>query len=82
MMCRILWVVVLCLCVTPAFCQNATSAVRANSGTPTDSDTLRQIEADHLHSEMTTDSSVYERVLADDYVNLNPRGLGPGNQDS
>jgi len=43
-----------------------------------DSQLIQQIEDDWLKGENTTDIAVLERVLADDYVNLNPRGLGPG----
>jgi len=43
----------------------------------TDSELIRQIEDGMLKGEDTTDTAVLERVLAEDYVNLTPRGLGP-----
>jgi hypothetical protein len=38
---------------------------------------IQHIEDDILKGEKTTDIAVLERVLADDYVNLTPRGVGP-----
>jgi hypothetical protein len=35
------------------------------------------MEDDWLKGENTTDIAVFERILADDYVNLTPSGLGP-----
>lgn len=42
-----------------------------------DEKAIQQIEADFLKAERITDIAVLERVLADDYVNVVPRGLGP-----
>jgi ketosteroid isomerase-like protein len=43
-----------------------------------DNQLIRQIETDWLKAERTTDPSVVDRVLADDWVNLTPTGIGPG----
>ena len=39
---------------------------------------IQQIEDDWLRGERTTDIATFERLLSDDYVNLTPRGVGPG----
>lgn len=68
----------LCCWATPAFTQNLFSTPpSAAIAQPTDSEMIQQIEDDMLKGENTTDIVVLERVLADDYVNLTPRGLGP-----
>jgi hypothetical protein len=46
-----------------------------------DQEAIQQIEDDLLNAEKTVSSSVFENVLADDYVNLIPRGMGPGKAD-
>jgi ketosteroid isomerase-like protein len=43
-----------------------------------ESNLIQQIELDWLKAERTTDPTLVERVLADDYVNLTPTGIGPG----
>ena len=48
------------------------------SAPPDDVKAIQQIEDDWLRGERTTDISAFERVLADDYVNLTQRGIGPG----
>lgn len=62
----------LTLLVDPAFPQSHSSARQVEIKT------IQQIEDDWLRGERTTDISTFERVLADDYVNLTPRGIGPG----
>lgn len=39
---------------------------------------IQQVEDDWLRGERTTDIATFERLLADDYVNLTPQGVGPG----
>jgi len=52
---------------------------QSNASVPQDNvKAIQQIEDDWLRGERTTDISAFERVLADDYVNLTPRGIGPG----
>lgn len=46
-----------------------------------DPEIIQNIEDDWLQGERTTDITVLDRVLADDYVNLTPRGLGPSKAD-
>ena len=68
----------LCCWATPAFTQNpSTTPPNAATSHLTDSEMIQQIEDDMLKSEHTTDIAVLERVLADDYVNLTLRGVGP-----
>ena len=43
-----------------------------------DSHSIQQLELDLLKAERTMDPTLVERVLADDYVNLTPTGIGPG----
>ena len=52
-------------------------AARDASATQGDAKAIQQIEDDWLQGERTTDVAVIERVLADDYVSLTPRGFGP-----
>jgi ketosteroid isomerase-like protein len=72
------WLIVLCWCAAPAFTQNSSDSTPKMVAIQGDSQVIQQIEDDWLKGENTTDISVLERVLADDYVNLTPRGLGPG----
>lgn len=59
-------------------CPSAKTPAKSNAtAAASDTDAIRQIEDDGLKGEETTDVAVLERVLADDYVNLTPRGLGP-----
>ena len=73
-------VLLLCLGAIPALSQNPAPANVPISAAQTDADAnaIRQIEEDWLKGEETTDVAVWQRVLSDDYVNLVPRGLGPG----
>ena len=73
------FLIVLCGWAAPAFSQNPSKSA-PNEATAPQSETqlIQQIEDDWLKGENTTDISVLDRVLADDYVNLTPRGLGPG----
>ena len=64
-------------CSAPAFTQDSSAKLNPAKAQPTDSEAIRQIEDDWIKGENTTDIAVLERVLADDYVNLIPRGLGP-----
>lgn len=69
----------LCLCINPALSQTASAdAQKATSAAQPDIDVIQRIEADLLKAEGATDVAVFEKTLADDYVNLGPRGLGPG----
>lgn len=73
--------IVLGICAASALGQNTPNNLSKNatvSVQEADSAALQQVETDWLNGERTTDVSVLERVLADDYVNLTPRGLGPG----
>ena len=71
---------VLCLCAVPILSQTPATAASAQTSAAqqADADGIRQIEADLLKGENTTDVGVFDRMLADDYVNLIPRGVGPG----
>ena len=64
-------------CPAPAFTQDSSARPNAATAQPADSEAIQHIEDDWLKGENTTDIAVLERVLADDYVNLTPRGLGP-----
>lgn len=69
------------LLIATAFGQTqANSASNANttSGRDADSRLIEQAELDLLKAERDTDPKVLEKVLADDYVNLTPSGIGPG----
>jgi len=57
---------------------NAAQPLRDVSATQGDAKAIQQLEDDWLEGERTTDIAVIERVLADDYVNLTPRGIGTG----
>jgi ketosteroid isomerase-like protein len=71
--------VFLCLCTRPALSQAASpDAQKSTNGAQSDVDAIRRIEADLVNGEGTTDIAVFERTLANDYVNLGPRGPGPG----
>lgn len=71
--------VLLCLYIRPAVSQTPPSDVqKTTSAVQSDVDAIESIEADMVKGESSTDTAVFERTLADDYVNLNPHGLGPG----
>jgi len=72
------WLIVLCWWAAPAFTQNPSNPAPKTTTIENESQLIQQIEDDWLKGENTTDIAVLERVLADDYVNLTPRGLGPG----
>jgi ketosteroid isomerase-like protein len=65
-----------CFWVAPALPQSPSTTPSAAMA-QTDSQAIQQIEDDMQNGENTTDIAVLEQVLADDYVNLTPRGLGP-----
>ena len=69
--------IVLCSWAAPAFTQNLSDS-SPKAAQQSESQIIQQIEDDWLKGENTTDIAVLERVLADDYVNLTPRGPGPG----
>jgi ketosteroid isomerase-like protein len=73
--------IVLCWWAAPAFTQNPSNSTSKAATIQNDSEVIQQIEDDWLKGENTTDIAVLERVLADDYVNLTPRGLGPTKQE-
>lgn len=75
--------IALCLMGVPVLGQSAApqGAARDVSATQGDAKAIQQIEDDWLQGERTTDVSVIERVLADDYVSLNPWGFGPSKTD-
>jgi hypothetical protein len=64
-------------CLVPAFTQGSSNTPNAATAQPPDAEAIHQIEDDWLKAENTTDIAVFERVLADDYVNLTPGGPGP-----
>ncbi len=71
-----------CLCVWPAASQAAPGDTRKAAGTvQSDVDAIESIEADLVKAESSTDIAVFERTLAEDYVNLNPHGLGPAKNE-
>jgi ketosteroid isomerase-like protein len=54
---------------------------KTGSAESADSRAIRQLETEWLQAERTTDPSIVERILADDYANLTPTGTGPGGAD-
>jgi ketosteroid isomerase-like protein len=70
------------LSIATAFGQGPANPVSespdAASSRDSDAQLLQQIETDWLKAEKTTDPNVVDRVLADDWVNLTPTGIGPG----
>jgi ketosteroid isomerase-like protein len=60
-----------------AFPQSAAPIPHPSQADP-DTQAIQKIEEDFIKAENTTDVAVLERTLADDYVNLTPRGFGPG----
>jgi|HubBroStandDraft_2_1064218.scaffolds.fasta_scaffold34565_5 ketosteroid isomerase-like protein len=70
------------LSIAAAFGQGQANPVSQSPDTASsrdaDNQLIRQIETDWLKAERTTDPSVVDRVLADDWVNLTPTGFGPG----
>jgi hypothetical protein len=70
------------LSIAAAFGQGQANPVSQSPDTASsrdaDNQLIRQIETDWLKAERTTDPSVVDRVLADDWVNLTPTGIGPG----
>jgi ketosteroid isomerase-like protein len=68
------------LIVTASGQTQANSPELPNGASTRDADShlIQQIELDWLKAERTTDPTLVERVLADDYVNLTPTGTGPG----
>jgi len=72
----------LCLCVSPAFNQaEPTRTHESTTAIRSDSDTIQNLEAELIKGESTTDIAVFEKTLADDYVNLTPHGRGPGKEE-
>jgi hypothetical protein len=71
------WFVLLCL-TSFAIGQNQAKVSPQSSATEGDQRTIQQIEDDLLKGEDTAAMAVFDRVLADDYVNLTPGGTGPG----
>jgi hypothetical protein len=72
----------LAFCATLAFSQgpnqSAAPAAPASTAAQGDSDVIQQLEEDWLKAERTTDTTILDRILADDFVNLAPNGLAPG----
>jgi hypothetical protein len=56
----------------------AHSAFAQSAAPADDTAQIRQLEADLLTAERTTDPKTFDRILAADYVNLTPTGVGPG----
>ena len=70
--------VFLSLCIRPAGSQTTSSDVQEpTTAVQSDVDAIQHIETELIKGEGTTDTAVFERTLADDYVNIGPRGLGP-----
>jgi ketosteroid isomerase-like protein len=81
MRCAVSLLIALCLWAAPAFSQTTSDSAQKSAtvaASQSESDAIRQIEADLVQSERTTDIAVQQRILAEDLVNLGPRGLGPG----
>jgi len=71
--------VFLCLCIRPALSQTVSADPQeSTNAAPSDVDAIQRIEAELLKAEGTTDIALFEKTLADDYVNLGARELGPG----
>jgi len=74
----VLYLLSLALLATPVLGQSTPTQEFANPVATPDQKTIQQIEDDLLNAERTINPSVFEKVLADDYVNLTPHGMGPG----
>jgi ketosteroid isomerase-like protein len=73
--------IALTLLIVTVFSRTQSNSPEGANGASTqhaDSQLIQQIELDWLKAERTTDPTLVERVLADDYVNLTPTGIGPG----
>ena len=76
--------IALCLWAAPGFGQNSSPAApaaapkAANTAAQADADAIQRLEDDWRRAEETTDVNLLQRILADDFVNLNPSGIGPG----
>jgi len=69
----------LCFGVPSGLSQSAPSeAQKSPTAVRSDNDAIRGLEGELITAETTTDIAAFERILGDDYVNLNPRGMGPG----
>jgi ketosteroid isomerase-like protein len=75
------FLVLLGFCATLATSQSASQSlapVPTSTVAQGDSDVIQQIEEDWLKAERTTDPTILDRVLADDFVNIGPNGPAPG----
>ena len=72
------YLIVLCGWAAPAFTQNPPNSAPKTATVQSDSQLIQQIEDDLLNAENSTKVETFERVLADEYVNLIQRGVGPG----
>jgi hypothetical protein len=66
------WLILSCLWTTLLFGQGSTTPKPSS-----EFDRIQQLENEWLQGERTTDLSVFQRVLAEDYVNVTPQGIGP-----
>ena len=73
--------IILALLAIPVLGQSGPTPEASKAPANLDDKAIRQIEDDYLNAEKTTNVAVLERVLADDFVNLIPRGVGPGKAD-
>ena len=71
---------VILLSPVAAFAQGQPNPQPSATATRQQSDiqAIEQIEADFVSAEKETDPAIIDRVLANDYVNLTPHGIGPG----
>ena len=74
---QLLWLVILAALTRPVFAQSKPTPEQSSP----DEKAIQQIEDDLLNAERATNPAAYERVLADDFVNLVSRGLGPSKAD-
>jgi hypothetical protein len=65
----VLCLILLSCCAITSFSQSQIKS--------TESEAIQKMEDDFLKAEKTTNISALDQILADDYVNLTPRGLGP-----
>jgi len=76
--------IALCLWVAPGFGQNSPTVAPTPAQKPVastsqaDVDAIQHLEDDWRKAEETTDIDLLQRILADDFVNLIPSGVGPG----
>jgi ketosteroid isomerase-like protein len=67
----------LCSLSAVVMAQSATSGLPTDHNKSSEVQAIRQVEAQLLDAERTTDLRILQQICADDYVNLTPTGVGP-----